>query len=575
MASARLAYALAQSATGPAGYAERGRRHPVTNFNLADIWELAAEIRGEEGAALIHGSTRRSWADFDRRAAGVARALLEAGLGQGAKVAQYLYNCNEYSEAVFGAMKAAMVPVNTNYRYGDDEVAYLFDNSDAEAVVFHGAFSERLDRIRHRLAGVRLWLHVDDGTGACPDFAVPYEDAAGSLSADEVDTHVRGPWGRSGDDLYFLYTGGTTGMPKGVMWRQDDLFCLMNCGSLMAMPEDAGMEGIGQSITALSGAAPVLLPACPLMHGTGAFTTYSCLLIGGSVVTLPSRTFHPVELLETIAREKVNIVTIVGDSFAKPILAALDAEPDRFDLSSLLAIVSSGVMWSEETKRRLHGYNPNVLLVDAFSSSEALGMGSSVSAAGSEAGTASFKLGPKAKLIDELGNEIPPGSDRPGRLAVGGRLPVGYYKDAEKTAKTFVTIDGQRYSVPGDFATVAADGTLQLLGRGSVVINTGGEKVFPEEVEETLKTHPAVADAACVGVPDERFGEAICAIVQVRSDMAVGSEDLVDHVKARLAGFKAPRHVVFVDSVQRTPSGKLDYRALAALGAERAAATTA
>ena len=547
----------------------------MTNFNLADIWELAAEIRGDDHIALIHGNVRESWAELDRRAGGLAKTLLEGGLGQGAKVAQYLYNCNEYVESVFGAMKAAMVPVNTNYRYADEELVYLFDNSDAEAVMFHGAFADRVAGFRGRLPGVRLWIHVDDGSGPCPDFALPYEEAANALGSGSdapPDIHVAGPWGRSGDDLYFLYTGGTTGMPKGVMWRQDDLFSLWNGGSLMAMPEDRGMDGIREGIEALSAAPPVLLPACPLMHGTGAFTAYSCLLLGGTVVTLASRTFDASELLDTIAREKVNVVTIVGDSFAKPILAALEADPDRYNLSSLLAMISSGVMWSEETKRALHGYNPNMLLVDAFSSSEALGMGSSISAAGSEAGTASFKLGPNAKVIDEEGNEIPAGSGRPGRLALGGRLPVGYYKDAEKTAKTFVTIAGQRYSVPGDYATVAADGTLQLLGRGSVVINSGGEKVYPEEVEEVLKTHPAVADAACVGVPDERFGEAICAIVQLRPQAAASSQELIAHVKGRLASFKAPRYVVFVGSVGRTPSGKLDYRALKALGTEQAEA---
>ncbi|MGP0004698.1 MAG: acyl-CoA synthetase [Acidimicrobiales bacterium] len=547
----------------------------MTNFNLADIWELAAEIRGDDHIALIHGNLRESWAELDRRAGGLAKTLLEGGLGQGAKVAQYLYNCNEYVESVFGAMKAAMVPVNTNYRYADEELVYLFANSDAEAVMFHGAFADRVAGFRGRLPGVRLWIHVDDGSGPCPDFALPYEEAANALGSGSdapPDMHVAGPWGRSGDDLYFLYTGGTTGMPKGVMWRQDDLFSLWNGGSLMAMPEDRGMDGIREGIEALSAAPPVLLPACPLMHGTGAFTAYSCLLLGGTVVTLASRTFDASELLDTIAREKVNVVTIVGDSFAKPILAALEADPDRYNLSSLLAMISSGVMWSEETKRALHGHNPNMLLVDAFSSSEALGMGSSISAAGSEAGTASFKLGPNAKVIDEEGNEIPAGSGRPGRLALGGRLPVGYYKDAEKTAKTFVTIAGQRYSVPGDYATVAADGTLQLLGRGSVVINSGGEKVYPEEVEEVLKTHPAVADAACVGVPDERFGEAICAIVQLRPQAAASSQELIAHVKGRLASFKAPRYVVFVGSVGRTPSGKLDYRALKALGTEQAEA---
>jgi fatty-acyl-CoA synthase len=542
----------------------------VTNFNIADVWEVCAEVRGADNTALVHGEQRESWADFDRRAGGIARTLLDAGIGQGAKVAQYLYNCNEYIESVFAAMKVSMVPVNTNYRYGDDELAYLFDNSDSEAVVFHGAFADRVARIRERVPRVRLWLHVDDGSGAAPDFAMAYEEAAAALgpadAAGAASSKVQGPWGRSGDDLYFLYTGGTTGMPKGVMWRQDDLFTLLNASSPLPIPEDRGLDGAREVIVALSAMQPSLMPACPLMHGTGAFTAFSCLMLGGRVVTLPNRTFDAGQLLTAIGREKVNLVTIVGDSFAKPILAALQADPDRYDISSLLGIISSGVMWSEETKQALHEYNPNMMLIDAFSSSEALGMGSSMSAAGAEADTASFKIGPLAKLIDDDGNEIEPGSGRSGRLAVGGRLPLGYYKDDEKTAKTFLTIGGQRYSVPGDYATVDSDGTLHLLGRGSVVINTGGEKVYPEEVEEALKTHPAVADAACVGVPSERFGEEICAIVQLRPGMTADPRELIDHVKAHLASFKAPRSVVFVDSVGRTPSGKLDYGTLKTVG---------
>jgi acyl-CoA synthetase (AMP-forming)/AMP-acid ligase II len=475
---------------------------------------------------------------------------------------------------VFGAMKAAMVPVNTNYRYADDELVYLFDNSDAAAVIFHGAFSERVARIRRRLPGVRLWLHVDDGSGPRPDFAMAYEDAAGALGSGSASSRVEGPWGRSGDDLYFLYTGGTTGMPKGVMWRQDDLFCLLNAGTPLPMPEDRGLDGAREMIEALAFSPPSLLPACPLMHGTGAFSAYSCLMLGGRVVTLPERTFDPAELLATVGREKVNVVTIVGDSFAKPIVAALDADPGRYDLTSLVGMISSGVMWSEETKRALHTHNPNMMLIDAFASSEALGMGSSHSAAGDEAGTASFKLGPQAKLIDDDGNEIEPGSGRSGRLAVGGRLPLGYYKDEDKTARTFLMIGGQRYSVPGDHATVDADGTIHLLGRGSVVINTGGEKVFPEEVEEVLKMHPAVADAACVGVPSERFGEEICAIVQLRPGATVEPAELIEHVKAHLAGYKAPRTVLFVNEVGRTPSGKLDYNALKTTATSRVAAST-
>jgi fatty-acyl-CoA synthase len=509
----------------------------------------------------VNGDSAVSWAEFDRRAAGVASSLLAAGLQAGAKVAQYLYNCNEYLESVFAALKVSMVPVNTNYRYADEELVYLFDNSDTEAVVYHGCFSERIGRLRERLPGVKLWLQVNDGTAPCPAWATPYETAAEALAVG-ADTRVTSSQPRSGEDLYFLYTGGTTGMPKGVMWRQDDLFAQLSSGSPLPIDEDGGLAGLRPVITALQDSAPVLMPACPLMHGTGGFTALSCLAVGGRVVTLPSRKFDAGELLGTVDREKVNLVTIVGDSFAKPILAALDAEPDRYDLSSLVAVVSSGVMWSEETKQGLLKHRQEMVLVDVFSSSEALGMGQSMSAGADAAATASFKLGTHAKVIDENGHEIPPGTGQAGRLALGGRLPLGYYKDEEKTAKTFVTIDGQRYSVPGDYVTVEADGSVHLLGRGSVCINTGGEKVYPEEVEEIIKTHPAVLDAACVGVPDERFGQAICALVELTSGGAASSEDIIDWVKGRLSSFKAPRRVIFVESVGRTPAGKLDYAGL-------------
>ncbi|MHB8457394.1 MAG: AMP-binding protein, partial [Acidimicrobiales bacterium] len=441
-------------------------------------------------------------------------------------------------------------------------------NSDAEAVVFHGSFTDRVERVRAEVPGVKLWLHVDDASGPPPSWAVSYEEAATSLGPNET-THVTGSKGRSGDDLYFLYTGGTTGMPRGVMWRQDDLFALLNSSSPLAMPDDRGLDGIREFVASLAAAAPVVLPACPLMHGTGAFSAFSALILGGCVVTLPGRGFDPEALLDAVAREKVNLVTIVGDAFGKPILKVLDMNPDRWDLSSLLGIISSGVMWSEETKRDLLRLNPSMVLIDTFSSSEALGMGSSVSTARAEAHTASFQIGQHAKVIDDDDDEIAPGQGRRGRLALGGRIPLGYYKDEAKTAATFVTIDGERYSVPGDYAIVEADGTLQLLGRGSESINTGGEKVFPEEVEEALKTHQAVADAAVVGVPDERFGEAITAIVELVSGAVTTEDDLAAHVKERLAGFKAPRNIIFSESVGRSPSGKLDYRMLRAFAMDR------
>ena len=305
-----------------------------------------------------------------------------------------------------------------------------------------------------------------------------------------------------------------------------------------------------------------ILPACPLMHGTGAFTAMECLSEGGHVVLLSSRQFDPIELLDTVESEKVNGLVIVGDAFAKPILAALNAHPGRWDLSSLVSIVSSGVMWSEESKQGLLRHHAGMLLIDAFSSSEALGMGSSVSAAGAEAKTAQFTLGPEVRVVDPDGNDIEPGSGQIGVLALGGRIPVGYYKDETKSAATFKVIDGVRYSVPGDYAEIRADGSIHLLGRGSVCINTGGEKVYPEEVEEVIKTVPGVLDSVVVGIPNERFGEEIIAVVQLSPGTAEGSvaaDTVIEHVKSRLSSYKAPRQVRFVETIGRSPSGKVDY----------------
>ena len=531
-------------------------------WNFADVWETAAEIRGEK-PALVQGSRRIDWRAFERRASGIARTLIDAGLTEQSKFAQYLYNCPEYLESVFASFKAGIVPVNTNYRYEDRELLYLWDNSDTEAIVFHGVFSERLERLRDQLSGVRLFLWVDDGSGPKPDWAVDYEEAARSAAPGDTGS---GPWGRSGDHLYMLYTGGTTGMPKGVMWRQDDLYRVFAL-STGADASEVDLSAVRRRLASTEG--PVGIPACPLMHGTGAITSFQILNMGGCVVTLMSRSFDPIELLDTIERERVNSVSIVGDAFAKPILRALDDNPGRWDLSSLRMMISSGVMWSKQTKEGLLKHNPSMMLVDAFSSSEALGMGQSVSAGSGALRTGKFMLGDRAIVIREDGTRLEPGSGEIGLVALRGPNPIGYYKDPEKTARTFKVIDGERYVVPGDYARLESDGTITLLGRGSVCINTGGEKVFPEEVEEVLKEHRGVRDAVVVGVPDERFGEAVTALVELESGADLRPEDLVSHTKQRLAGYKAPKHVIFVDSVRRAPSGKVDYAMLKKLAEEK------
>jgi fatty-acyl-CoA synthase len=539
----------------------------MPGWNFADAWEIVAR-KIPDAQCQVQGTRRVSWGEFDRRANGVARTLLDRGAVEQDKVAQYLQNCPEYLESMYAAFKAGLVPINTNYRYADDELVYLWDNADCVSVVFHSTFADRIERIRDRVPRVTTWLWVPDASdpgdpGPCPDWAMPYEDAAKA----GTDEPVQGPWGRDGDHLLMLYTGGTTGMPKGVMWRQDDLFRNL-AGSLNGRfredPVDyAVVEG------GVSAAGFVGLPACPLMHGTGCFTQLILLTAGGSTVLAEARNLDVVELLELIEREKVNQLVIVGDAFAKPILRALDSSPGKWDLSSMFMIASSGVMFSEESKQGLLGHNPTMMIIDAFSSSEAVGMGQSISTAGGKSDTAKFMLGENTKVITEDGRAVEPGSGETGRVAVGGFQPIGYYKDPEKTAATFITFEGKRYSCPGDWATVEADGSLTLLGRGSVCINTGGEKVFPEEVEEVLKTHPTVADAVAVGVPDEKFGEAITAVVEATPGADLDAGVLIAHVKSKLASYKAPKHVVPVDSIGRAPNGKVDYKRLKAYAADQ------
>ncbi len=506
--------------------------------------------------------------EFDRRADGVAATLLAAGVKRQDKVAHYLYNCPEYLESMFGLFKAALVPVNTNYRYSDDELVYLWDNADAVAVIFHGSFTDRCNLLRDRVPNVHTWIWVDDASTSCPEWATDYETAAASVVASGAGRVVP-PWGRSPDDLYILYTGGTTGMPKGVMWRQDDMIASLDAPSKNPLPTVPGWDLFDARIAK---PGPRNLPAAPLMHGTGAFNAMWNLALAGSIVTMEGRHFDPIELLDTIVHHKVNSISIVGDAFAKPILRALDAEPDRWDISSLRVIVSSGVMWAAETKAGLLRHNQRLIMIDSLGSSEAIGMASNTTTAETAAApakTATFSLGPNTKVLTEDGREVMPGSGERGRVALRGRTPVGYYKDEAKSAATFVLVDGTRWSIPGDWAEVEADGTLQLYGRGSQCINTGGEKVYPEEVEEVLKRHPSVADAAVVGVPDDRFGQAITALVEAHAGDAVDEAVLIAHVKDQIAHYKAPKRVLPIDSVGRAANGKLDYKRLTATALER------
>jgi fatty-acyl-CoA synthase len=530
----------------------------VTAWNYADLWEkIAAAV--PDRAAQIHGDRVLTWADFDRRANALARGLLDAGLGRQAKVAAYLYNSPEYFETYFAAFKAGLVPVNTNYRYVADELIYLFDNADAEAVVFHAAFAPTVEQIRHRLPGVTLWIAVAQAGWPVPEFAFDYEVLAGR----DVGRTLA-PWGRSGDDLLILYTGGTTGMPKGVMWRQEDLFFALGAGGnlLMEIPPLENLDEAGARAQIMP--PSVNIAAAPMMHGTAQFTAVMTFVTGGTVASLPSTRFDALELWNEIERLRAASVAIVGMAFAQPMLEALDANPGRWDLSSLTRLGSSGTVWSMENKQRLLSHLPHVTIFDSLGSSEAVGLGASSSAAGTPGETARFMLGLNTAVFTEDRRRVERGSGERGLLAVSGFLPTGYYKDPEKTARTFWEMEGRRWSVPGDFATVEADGFLKLLGRGSQVINTGGEKVFPEEVEEAIKRYPGVRDAAVVGVPDARFGERICAVVETDSATSPTLEAISGHVRQHLAGYKVPRALV-ISPVSRAANGKLDYKAMRAL----------
>jgi fatty-acyl-CoA synthase len=526
--------------------------------NLANIWEAVADELGD-APAVLHGDLERSWSELEQRAARVAGHLSAAGLGADSKVAMYLYNGPEYPEATFAAFKLRAVPVNVNYRYLAHELEYLLDNSDAEAVVCSVELWDRLAEVLDALPAVRTVLVVGElPGGGVPDGAHAYEEVATG-----AEPAPRAEGGMS--DLWFLYTGGTTGMPKGVMWPHASLlsaaaptFRIVGA-PVPADPQEAAATArrfadLGKSIR--------MLAAAPLMHGTAGIPMLGVLSAGGTVVTLTSRSLDAEEMCEALERHRVGQLNIVGDAFGRPLAEALDAAAGAgrpWDLSALRVVVSSGVMWSQANKDALLRHC-NAVMADMLGSSEGVGFAASVSRRGAAVSTARFSLGENATVLTDDGREVEPGSGEQGLLAVGGPIPLGYYKDPDKTAGTFRELGGRLWSIPGDHARVEADGTITLLGRGSVCINTGGEKVYPEEVEETLKLHPAVADANVVGLDDEQWGQRVTAVVGLVPGARADAADLVAHCKQHLAGYKCPRAVVTVDRVHRGPNGKADYR---------------
>ncbi|MEV5561039.1 AMP-binding protein [Nonomuraea wenchangensis] len=533
----------------------------MTDWNFAEVWDRVAGATPSR-TAVVQGSTRRSWGDFRARAAGVANGLRTAAQTRGdhgrrqQKVALYLHNRPEYLESVYAAFMSRMVPVNTNFRFGPDELEYLWTNSDSEIVVFDASLTGAVEETRRRVPSVHTWVCVG---GDVPPWAESYEAwalAPEGLAATE----------RSGDDVFMLYTGGTTGLPKGVEWRQDDMFCNLNATALHRYPENAPVDDVPALLPA---EPPVHLTACPLMHGAGSITSMSALSQGGTVVLLPSRSFSAVELLDTVENERVRTVAITGDAIARPVVDALDAEPARWDLSSLVYIVSSAVTWSAEVKERLRRHCPGVKLVDTLGASEGMGVGRSVTGSGAQKPvTGDFLPGRHTEVLGEDGLPVKPGSGEPGMLVVGGRQPLGYYKDPVRSAEVWRIIRGRRYALTGDYATVEDDGSIKLMGRGSASINSGGEKIYPGEVEAVVRSHPGVRDVSVVGAPDDRFGEIVVAVVEPAADSGLSEAELISYVKERLARYKAPRRVVFVPQIARLANGKFDYARLKAQVAE-------
>ncbi len=533
------------------------------DWNLGDAMDRVCATIDPTLPALIHGPKTLNWGDLTRRGNNLAGNLLAAGIVPGDKVAFYMRNRTEYTETFAAVSKARLVHVNVNYRYQVGELAYILDDSDAAVLVYESAFRDRVAAMRPELTKVRLFLEIDED-GARAEFADDFD--AFCETGDGVPLAID----RSPEDQMFIYTGGTTGMPKGVIWRGGDFYAGLLEVSRVFGPVPADEDELIDRLKE-EGRGHISLPACPLMHGTGFSSMLGMLMAGGTLVTLTSPSFDADELWRTVAEHRVQRIAIVGDAFGRPMADALDAGAGELDFGSLEMISSSGVMWSTEIKRRLLEHLPRVVMVDSFGASEGLGFGTSVMTAEGEARTGRFAINELARVFDDDGEEVTPGSDREGWLAVGGPLPQGYYKDPAKSATVFKTFGDQRYSVPGDRCKVAADGSIVFLGRGSVCINSAGEKIFPEEVEEALKTHGQVEDALVVGVPDEKWGQAVTAVVL--GPAAIDEPALRDHVRGRLAGYKVPKRVLAAGVPLRSANGKADYAgvrayAIAELGIE-------
>lgn len=496
-------------------------------FNLADCFERIVDAV-PDNTALVCADRRLTYRELDERANRLAHHLIEADVGPGDHVGIQAYNCVEWMETFVAAFKLRAAAININFRYTDDELRYVFDDADLKLLVHGPDFDPPFD-------GPKLEIGDD------------YEKALAAASPERDFAE------RSGDDLYVIYTGGTTGYPKGVMWRHEDAFFAIFGGGNYAGEPVASEEQLEENARNQEGQLVYLITP-PLMHGAGQWVTFGAgFMQANQVVLLDGARFDPEKTFDLVDAEGANSIAIVGDAMGRPLVQALEEHPDRWDLSTLFVLGSGGAPLSPYVKQRFAELLPDCMVLDSFGASETGYQGRATEGR-------RFEVGPDCTVLDEDTHEpIEPGSGKVGMLAQAGRIPLGYYKDEEKTKRTFVGSQGKRWALPGDLATVEEDGTINLLGRGSACINSGGEKIYPEEVEDTLKEHPAVFDVLVVGAPDERWGETVTAVVQPREGSTPTLEELQEHVRARLAGYKVPRRLYVVDRVGRQPSGKPDY----------------
>ena len=529
-------------------------------FNAADIFEGVVD-RVPDREAIVHGSTRLTYKELDARSNKAANALKKLGIKKGSHIGIYAFNCVEWLEIMLGAYKLCAIPININYRYVEEELKYLIDNADMEAIFYHRQFSKKLENIKSHLPLLKDFICIEDNSSEDDviDKSFNFEDLIANEGASRLDVN------RSGDDKYILYTGGTTGMPKGVVWRMEDVLMTLGggidavTGEKYPTPEAFADKCLQDQTIALA--------LAPFMHGGAQWQSFNSFFSGWKLIINDQVSFDADYVWEVVAKEKVMNLTIMGDAMGRPLCDALPRAIEKgLDLSSLFVLSSTASVFSASIKDTILEYLPNLFLIDAVGSSE-------TGATGVNIHTKDGKLkdsggGPKftkpnfSEILNLDTKEVIPPSDTEtiGYLARKGHVPIAYYKDEEKSKKTFIEVGGVRYSIPGDMAKYEEDGQMTLLGRGSVSINSGGEKIFPEEVEMALKAHPNIFDCLVVGVKDDRWGQKVVAVIQRRENDELSLDDIKDVASKYIASYKMPKEIVFSELIERAPSGKPNYQ---------------